>query len=72
MPGTKDEGLLIEEVEAFAAAGQRLLANEPATFRRLLALMRALNANYQDELESDAVFASRMMEIRSGTPRGSA
>lgn len=68
----RQEELVVEDLEAFANAGRLLREVDPVMFRRLLAIARGIVANHRDELESDAVFASRMMEIRSGTPRGSA
>ena len=72
LPMKRPEGLVVEDLEAFAAAGRQLREVDPERFRKVLAYCRAVIAVYDDELESDAVFASRLMEIGSGTPRGSA
>ncbi len=58
------EGLVVEDLDAFCDAGRRLREVDPERFRRVLALVRTYVAIYDRELESDAVFASRIAEIR--------
>lgn len=57
------EGLVVEELDAFIAASERLREVDPEKFRRIHALIRAFVALYDREIEAHEVFASRVAEI---------
>ena len=59
----KLEGLVVEDLDAFIAAGKRLREVDPEKFRRILALIRAFVSVYDRDLESPEVVASRLAEI---------
>lgn len=62
----------MDDLQAFTDAGRRLREVDPDAFRRMLAACRALVALHDRELEDDALWSSRMMEISSDTPIGQA
>lgn len=55
---------MVDGLEAWGEAGRRLREVEPEEFSRLLALARAFVSIHDREIEDDAVFASRMAQIR--------
>lgn len=57
------EGLVVEELDAFVAAAKRLREVDPERYRRIWALIRAFVSLYDREPETLEVVASRVAEI---------
>ena len=66
------EGLVVDGLEAWLEAGQRLREVEPERFSRILALARAYVALNDRELEDESVFQSRLDQIHPGSSKASA
>lgn len=64
----KHEGVLVNGLEAWIEAGRRLGEVDPKRFAEVLAFARLYLTLYERELESDAIFQSRLSEI-SGSNR---
>lgn len=60
---------MVDGQEAWVEAGRRLREVEPQGFARLLALARAFVAIHDRSMEDDAVFASRLTQIRGDKPK---
>lgn len=59
----KHEGVLVNGLEAWIEAGRRLGEVDPKRFAEVLAFARLYLTLHERELESEAVFQSRLTEI---------
>ena len=63
------EGLEVNGLDAFLAAGRRLLEIDQDSFAKVLAAARAIVAAHDRPDEPDEIYASRLMQIGPREPR---
>lgn len=66
------EGLQVDGLDALLVSARRLRELDVERFERVLSLCRAYVAVYDRPDEMDDVFASRVAQIHSATPKASA
>lgn len=63
---------MVDGQEAWGEVGRRLSEVDPENFGKLLALARAYVSVHDRQLESDAVFQSRIAQVIPGASKASA